>query len=105
MEEPFEPAAPKARRQNCRREEASCALDLISARAWRAFLVLLLLQNLQPVDDRADRRDNVVADAGREQGREIEGVEREFRHGVIQLMIGLVRDIHDDATVARREGE
>jgi hypothetical protein len=55
-----EPAAPKARRQNCSRAEAVFAL-----------------QHLEPVDDGAGGADQIVANARAQEGGKIERIERD----------------------------
>ena len=77
---PAEPAAPNASRQNCKRAEAvaGALLDEVE-RECLGLLVLVLLEHLEAVDDRADRADQVVADARAQERREIEGFEGERR--------------------------
>jgi hypothetical protein len=69
------------------------ALDEVQRKAAHV-LVGFVLQNLEPVDDGAHRRNHVMADPRAEQGGEVEGIERKNGH----------RQIHHQARGLRATG-
>ena len=64
------------------RGAARAFLDEVEREAAHV-LVLLVLQNFEAVDDRADGADHVMADARAQKGGEIERIERKSRHRLI----------------------
>ena len=71
-------------RQNCSLADAVPALFLISCRRKvLGFLVVFFFQHFQPVDDGADRADQIVADPRAQQCGEIERFDGRSGHGLV----------------------